>query len=96
MKLVEVGSNREAAALYIRGGEDISLRMPIGTFQLRYAAGTNWRGESDLFGDDTILSKADKNFEFSVIERQVQGYKVELILQRGGNLQVRPITRAEF
>lgn len=89
--------DRRARAYFLRGGSTRSFNVPLGTFKLKYATGNNWCGEQQLFGNDTIYSKAADTFTFE----QPPGYypthwTVELVLQRHGNLRTHRITRAEF
>ena len=36
----------------------LELKVPLGTFEIRYASGKQWYGYNYLFGDDTSYSKA--------------------------------------
>ena len=37
---------------YIAPGKTLQTTVPVGTYKFRFAHGTNWFGEEDLFGDD--------------------------------------------
>ncbi len=106
VKLAKPGTGREVPpvmALYIRGGESFETLVPLGTYEIRYAAGHMWFGEDVLFGKDrpsgtnvTHFSKADKLFKFDFDGESYSGFTVELIMQLNGNLPVSTISAQEF
>lgn len=87
---------RAIASYYVRSGETLNTKVPLGSFKLIYAAGETWFGESMLFGDKTLYSKASNTINFSIDNESVQGVGVELILQRNGNFPTTQITREQF
>lgn len=52
LTLIESGTSKAVLAAYIEGGSFFKVLVPPGTFRLRFAAGTVWRGEEDLFGPE--------------------------------------------
>lgn len=86
----------EIMTIYIRGGEHIDTLVPLGSFEIRYAAGRKWYGQNLLFGEETAYSKADRLFQFSDDGQQYSGYTVELIMQSNGNLPVSAISAKDF
>jgi hypothetical protein len=69
--------------------EDPILR---GRLVLKYATGTTWCGERELFGTSTETERADRVFEFD----DKHEYTIELIARRNGNLPKRRISRDDF
>jgi hypothetical protein len=63
---------------------------------LRYAVGDIWTGEDDYFGPETAFAKTATPLVFSVEASRAHGIEVELIRQRGGNLQTTAITKQAF
>ena len=96
VKLVDSRTKETIKTFYVRGGDRVKTRVPLGSLLLRYAAGEQWFGKNCLFGRKTVYSKADKIFEFSQSGNQVSGYTVELILQVGGNLPTSKISPDEW
>ena len=88
--------SKEIMTIYIRGGEYIDTLVPLGAFEIRYAAGHKWYGQTLLFGEETAYSKADRLFQFRFDGQQYTGYTVELIMQSNGNLPVSAISAKEF
>ena len=49
--------NSAVICFYLRAGEDITLEVPVGYFELHAAAGESWDDEESLFGEDTVYYK---------------------------------------
>jgi hypothetical protein len=96
IKLTDARTSATVMTFFLHGGQDFSTEVPLGNFRLKYATGKTWYGESHLFGPDTAYSEADKNFFFSELGGQINGYTVQLIRQQGGNLQTRKISPGSF
>jgi outer membrane protein assembly factor BamE (lipoprotein component of BamABCDE complex) len=96
VKLTEWTTGRIVATVFIRGGQSVDFKMPLGSYKMKYAAGATWYGESELFGPDTSYSEADSRFDFEDNGNQFSGYTVELYLQQNGNLETRKISPSEF
>lgn len=98
VKIVRLPSKREEVVCFVRGGETINLELPLGSYELRYASGTVWRGPIARFGSRTIYSRADEVFKIRVEAggRQISGYTVELYKQIGGNLETDRISESDF
>lgn len=82
--------------LFIRSGESASVELPLGTYELRYAAGELWYGETYLFGPDTVYRRADSQLRFEIEGDKVAGYTLELIKQANGNLRESTINPKDF
>lgn len=98
VKLFNAQSDQVEAVAFIRGGETLEMRMPLGSYRIRYASGTAWYGVDAVepFGSDTTYSEADKIFHFQDSGDSVSGYTVELIKQRQGNLHSKNIPKQSF
>lgn len=96
VKLVPVGGGKMLAEYFIRPGERLDALAPLGSYELRYAAGQVWYGTTHLFGPDTACSRADSTFDFRETREGYSGYTVELFLQVNGNLRTQRLAREEF
>lgn len=101
IKLVECSAGCEGArpaamTMYATGGRYLETLVPLGVYELRYAAGDTWYGTEHRFGPETIYYKADALFDFHIEGNQYMGYTVELILRRDGNLETEPMEEEEF
>jgi hypothetical protein len=86
---------------YVRGGDTVTVDVPLGCYTLSYATGSVWRGTQYLFGvsgvdGETRYYKADDIFEFYADESYTYGWTVELYEQQNGNLSTTEINENEF
>jgi hypothetical protein len=72
IQLLDWQSDKVIATAFIRSGEMVEMRIPFGTYKFRYAVGTEWYGEKEMFGSDEIYEMTDRGsfntakFEFSM------------------------------
>jgi hypothetical protein len=92
VKIDDAGSGRTVLTFCIYGGSSIETQVPRGTYTVKYATGTQWCGEPELFGASTATNKADRIFQFD----DDHEYTIELILQTNGNLATKRISRQDF
>jgi curved DNA-binding protein CbpA len=96
VKIVNLLNNQPIGSYFIRSGESIDIKIPLGTYEIRYASGTKWQGSDYLFGSETTYSKADSTFNFSFDGNKYSGYTIELIIQQNGNLRTSEIQPSQF
>jgi len=96
IKLVDRNTGAEVMTVFVRGGEWVETKVPLGNYEFRYASGKDWYGEEYLFGTGTVCVKAEKEFDFYNDGMGIMGHTVSLIKQADGNLPTRPITLTEF
>ena len=96
VKLVPVGGREAVAEYFIRPGERLDALAPLGSYELRYAAGQVWYGTTHLFGPDTACSRAESTFDFRELSDGYSGYTVELFLQVNGNLRTERLAPEDF
>lgn len=96
VKLVNVSTNRADMELFIHGGRTIEIKVPLGTYIMKYANGTKWYGREHNFGPETVYSKADSLFSFTKDYSGYSGYTVTLYKVQNGNLETEQITAEEF
>lgn len=65
MKFVKAGTDTTVIAFFVRGNSTATIDMPTGTFELRYAYGTDWYGIHKLFGENTRYAKDEEYYEFT-------------------------------
>lgn len=96
VKIVNLLNGQSIGSYFIRSGEAIDIKVPLGTYEIKYASGTKWYGMGYLFGTETTYSKADSTFDFTFDGYQYSGYTVELIMQRNGNLRTSGIQPSQW
>ena len=96
VKIVDWERHTPKLVFFVRSGETAAVRVPIGVYELRFAAGEKWYGEEYLFGPETAYRKVDERFEFRVKGEKISGFSVELIKQINGNLKETAIRPTDF
>ncbi|MEI7995037.1 MAG: hypothetical protein WCH01_09065 [Methylococcaceae bacterium] len=96
VKLFSADSNKTVQTVFVRSGETVTTKVPLGSYGIKYAAGQNWNGDQQLFGEETQFFEAEKRFDFIREGNEIQGFRIELILQPGGNLSTRQIPKADW
>lgn len=96
VKLADAYSDSDVLTVFVHGGSTVQIDVPLGTYIVKYAAGTKWYGYKHLFGPETSYSKADKTFRFERNGYQVTGYTITLYTVLHGNLQTLAIRPEDF
>ena len=87
LKLVDWHTHRPLLVFFVRSGERTTVEVPVGLYELRYAAGEKWYGEEYLFDPATTYRGVEDSFSFTHNADRVLGFTVELIKQSGGDLK---------
>jgi hypothetical protein len=96
VKLDDVVTGQPVLSVFVRGGQTEEIKVPLGTYMVKYASGTQWYGYTHLFGPQTEYSKADQTFTFSSNGYQYSGYTITLYKVRDGNLRTSKIQPTDF
>jgi hypothetical protein len=96
VKLEDWNNGQSICGIFVRAGESAEVEVPLGSFRLKYATGTEWFGDETLFGPETTYHQADRRFDFSREDGKVRGYTVELFLQAHGNLKTSRIDKSNW
>ena len=81
VKLIDLPANKEVLSLFLRSGAQLKVNLPLGTYELKYAAGETWYGPGWLFGNATTFSRLDTELAFEHTDNEISGYSVDLYLQ---------------
>jgi hypothetical protein len=71
VQLLDWESNEVITTAFVRSGEMIEIPIPLGSYKLRYAIGTQWYGEEKMFGSPDMYEITDRfstetaKFEFT-------------------------------
>jgi hypothetical protein len=96
IKVVDWNTKSDVLTTFIRTGEKVSIKVPLGSYEIRYAAGKTWYGYEYLFGPGTSYYKADQKMDFTQSGNAYQGHTIELIPRAGGNLHTSNISENNF
>lgn len=100
IKLVNTYTGAPAMTVFVQAGAFAEVKVPIGSYEVRYASGDKWYGKDHLFGPRTAYSKADENFRFSE-EVTPTGFttdvwSITLYKVQNGNLSTSTIDSSQF
>jgi len=96
VKIVDWLTGAPVLTVFVHAGQSVSTKVPLGSYKIKYAVGTQWYGEADLFGPSTSYNMADKRFDFEKKGDSVFGFTVKLFSQPHGNLATTQIGRKDF
>lgn len=96
VKLKGVYNKEPIMTVFIIGGNEITINVPLGSFEITYASGNKWYGYDYLFGNETSYSKADEIFNFRNIGYEISGYTITLYRVSNGNLNTQNINQSQF
>jgi len=96
LKMEHWESGRAILDVFVRGGDRVEIKVPVGTYRVKYASGKTWYGYEDLFGPRTSFSKADTSFQFKRTFDGYSGYTITLYKVQNGNLSTSKIGASDF
>jgi hypothetical protein len=98
LKLTRPSDKRGAVmTIFMNAGATYETKVPLGSYVLRYASGTEWYGTQHLFGPcKTRFFEAQSVLVFERQGNQLSGHAVTLIKQAGGNLSTTPVDEDDF
>ena len=50
--------------MYIAANDTATVHVKAGNYSVKYATGAKWYGEEELFGEQTVYTKADTTAKF--------------------------------
>jgi len=96
VKLKDYVSKKTIMTIFIKGGDSIETKVPLGTYEIVYASGINWHDDEKLFGKNTTYTKANQLFTFRENDNGINGYTLKLYSVSNGNLQTKKLNKNEF
>jgi len=96
IKLIDLQNNQETLSAFIKSGSTLSVHIPFGVYEVKYAAGHNWYGSEYLFGSSTSYGKLPALIVLTEKENQIGGLNIELIPSQYGKLTTEIISEFDF
>lgn len=96
IKVLDWNTKSEILTAFIRGGEPFEVQVPVGSYEIRYASGQSWYGPILDFGLGASYLRCDDRFDFVSTVDGYNGYTIQLILQRNGNLRTDQLSADQF
>ncbi|TET33227.1 MAG: hypothetical protein E3J72_17465 [Planctomycetota bacterium] len=96
IKLESNYSGNEVMTVFLKGGRTLEVKVPLGSYRMKYAVGDKWYGYKHFFGPNTAYYKSDSILSFRTTGRQVSGYTVTLYKVPHGNMRTTQIDKEDF
>jgi len=101
LKLINTRDGKEEVMIYVRSNSSFETKVPLGTYKIIGASGTQWYGEAHLFGEATSYfrladSRGTNEFPFQRTANRIVGYHFHLTQQLDGTLQTQSLSAEEF
>src|SRR5262249_15327125 len=58
IRLVSEDTKKREISFFVRAGTRYDGKVPLGRYRILQAAGTDWFGEKEYFGDDIVYAKS--------------------------------------
>jgi hypothetical protein len=81
VKLLELPGQKEILSAFVRSGDTLNLRVPLGEYALKYAVGSTWYGTPWLFGSETVYNRIEEDIAFTFGGNELSGYRIELYIE---------------
>ncbi|XHX79314.1 MAG: hypothetical protein RBJ76_05110 [Stenomitos frigidus ULC029] len=101
VRVSDWNSNQMVLIAFIRPGEKVDLKLPFGSYKIRYATGFKWYGEQHLFGEATrytqLMEENPSQQPLKVKLSQKQTWDIALFpCGIDGNMTQQPIDPDDF
>jgi hypothetical protein len=96
VKLKREKDGIEVISVFVRAGETVEVRVPLGSYFLHIASGEKWYGESIRFGPNTTYIQFKTVFNFYIKENKLVGKILTLTQVVNGNLKQEPLNANDF
>ena len=96
VKLIDVASDRPVLSLFIRNAEVAVIKVPLGTYKIKIAQGSQWYGDTKLFGKDTRLTEGITPMAFIKTQNGITGHTLTLDANFNGNFPTHPLADGNF
>lgn len=96
IKLVRVSDGVEVISIFVRAGETVEVKVPLGAYKAKIASGQKWYGDEVRFGPSTSYGEFSSTFDFRIEGEQLAGHEVTLTQVANGNLNRSAIDASDF
>lgn len=96
VKLKDSKTLKDSIVFFVRSGQTVNLSIPLGSYRLYYATGSEWYGLKYLFGNNTSYFTSDEILAFRNNGYYVQGHEITLYKTPNGDFNVCSISKDDF
>lgn len=96
VKLEDWKSGSSVLTVFVRRGDEVTVKVPIGIYRAKYAYGNSWHGPHELFGGETMIARVTLPLPFTSEPNQVIGKVINLSPSIAGNLPISKDWKSNF
>jgi hypothetical protein len=96
VKLTAWTSGTTTMTIFVRAGQSVTTKVPLGSYRIKYATGHQWGGETLLFGPETGYAMVDERFDFVQTDGSAKALPIERLLQLNATLRASKISARDF
>lgn len=84
------------AMSFLVSAKSAEVDVPLGTYEIYYAYGSDWYGKEYKFGENTEYFKCNEMFEFTADDEMVYGWTLTLYKVSNGNMSTDEVSKDYF
>lgn len=96
LKFEDSETNSIVMTIFIKYGETINIKVPLGKYLIKVASGGKWYGNSYLFGPNTNYSEVRDLITFYQNGDQIMGHTIDFKGSIDGNLPTDNINKNDW
>ena len=96
LKPIDGEARSNGGMSFLVTGTSAEVDVPLGTYAIYYACGSDWYGKNYKFGDQTEYFKCNETFEFTADDEMVYGWTLTLYKVSNGNMSTDEVPKDYF
>lgn len=96
LKPIDGEARSNGGMSFLVTGTSVEVDVPLGTYAIYYACGSDWYGKTHKFGDQTEYFKCNETFEFTSDGEMVYGWTLTLYKVSNGNMTTDEVPESSF
>lgn len=96
LKPIDGEAISNGAMSFLVSARSAEVDVPLGTYAIYYAYGSDWYGKEYKFGESTEYFKCNETFEFTADDEMVYGWTLTLYKVSNGNMSTDEVSKDYF
>lgn len=96
LKPIDGEARSNGAMSFLVSARSAKVDVPLGTYAIYYAYGSDWYGKEYKFGESTEYFKCNETFEFTADDEMVYGWTLTLYKVSNGNMSTDEVAKDYF
>lgn len=96
LKPIDGEAISNGAMSFLVSAKSAEVDVPLGTYEIYYAYGSDWYGKEYKFGESTEYFKCNETFEFTADDEMVYGWTLTLYKVSNGNMSTDEVSKDYF